>query len=101
MSGAMKEYIVYVKHVNGKRIQAGKMLTSSFIAGCHPADGNGNWKLVYFEFKASKRSAEAGENKLRSLNKKSLMDYVKKSNPEMLDLKFTINSNKITEELIY
>lgn len=77
------------------------MLTSSFIAGCHPSGNSENWKLVYFEFKANKRSAEAGEKKLRSLNKKSLMNYIRKSNPEMLDLKYTINSNKITEELIY
>ena len=94
----MKEYIVFVKLINGKKAAAGKMLTHRFISSYESGE---KWKLVYFEFKNSKRMAELKEKKLRSLNKKVLMEVVKRSNPELLDLKYTINRNNIFEELIY
>ena len=99
--GDMKEYIIFVRLVNDKKILTGKMLTNRFISPYYSGENMDGWKLVYFEFKANKRSAETREKKLRTLKKNILMDFVRKSNPELLDLKYTITGNKIIEELIY
>jgi len=98
---AMKEYIVYVKLINGKKAAACKMPAHMFISSCGLEENSNKWKLVYFEFKSTKRLAETKEKKLKSLNMKALIDIVKRSNPELLDLKYTINRNNITKELIY
>jgi len=97
----MKEYIVYVKLFNDKKNAVGKMLTHRFITSYKPETNGENWKLIYFEFKSTIRSAQAKEKKLRLLKKNILMDFVRRSNPELLDLKYTINSSNILEELIY
>jgi hypothetical protein len=97
----MKDYIVYVKLINDKKAATGKMPTHRFLSSFGRAVNGEKWKLVYFEFKSTKRAAEAKEKKLGSLNKKVLLDMVKISNPELLDLKYTINESSILEELIY
>jgi predicted GIY-YIG superfamily endonuclease len=58
-------------------------------------------KLIYFEIKKNIRIAQAAENKFKSLTRNKLIEMIRKSNPELLDLKNTLNQNDHLKELVY
>src|SRR4030095_1498751 len=101
----MNDYIVYVKTLNNKRLVVGKMKVSGFNELNRISENGGSFKLIYFEYRKNIRSAEMKEKKLKSLPRTKLIDEIKKSNPELLDLKHTIpppnQAGRNFEELIY
>jgi len=97
----MNEYIVYVKMLRNKRLVIGKMKSTAFNGGYELTKNNKGGKLIYFELKKNIKGAQAAENKFKSLTRNKLMEKIKNINPELLDLKQTINNNKYFKELIY
>ncbi|HEY3249803.1 MAG TPA: hypothetical protein VGK25_01665 [Ignavibacteria bacterium] len=97
----MNEYIIFVKLLKNKRLVIGRMKLSG-IKELNKIGLNGqSWKIIHLEFRKNIRSAEMRENKLKSLTRTRLLEEIRKSNPELLDLKHTIISRNFFEELIY
>jgi len=94
----MTEYIVYVKILKNNRLVIGKMR----LAALNDTNDNGTrGKLIYFEHKKNIRAAQAAENKFRSLTRNKLIEKIRNTNPELLDLKHTIHNSNHLKELIY
>jgi hypothetical protein len=89
----MNEYIVYVRLLRNKRLVIGKMRLAAFNAAADPTGNDLGGKLIYFELKKNMRAAVLIENKFRSLTRNKLMDKIRNINPELFDLKQTINNN--------
>ena len=88
--------------LKNKRLLIGKMKLSSFNATNNSAKNNKAGKIIYFELKKNIRGAQEVENKFRSLTRNKLIDKIRNINPELFDLKQTIDNNiNYLKELIY
>jgi predicted GIY-YIG superfamily endonuclease len=97
----VSEYIIYIKILKNNKIIIGKLRTSSLKDISANGSEKDSWKLIYFENKKGIRAAEMRERKLKSLNRKKLFEEIRKSNPELLDLKYTITNASLSEQSIY
>lgn len=89
----MTEYIVYVRMLRNKRLVIGKMRLAAFNTVAGSAGNSFGGKLIYFELKKSIRQAQAVENRFKSLTRNMLMDKIRNINPELSDLRQTIDYN--------
>jgi hypothetical protein len=97
----MTEYIVYVKIFRNKRLDIGKIKSARLNGSEKSNEKTSSGKLIYFEIKKNIRIAQAAENKFKSLTRNKLIEMIRKSNPELLDLKNTLNQNDHLKELVY
>jgi predicted GIY-YIG superfamily endonuclease len=87
-----REYIVYVKQLKSRKM----VVEVSNGNGLSPK-AQTDAKIVYYEVKTNAKTATAREKKLKSLNRTRLQELVRGSNPDMLDLRTTLNSGIINE----
>jgi len=97
----MTEYIVFVKILKNKRMVIGNMRLRDMNGINDPNERRQGSKLIYFEIKKNMRVAQAAENKFRSLTRNKLIEKIRNTNLELLDLKHTVYNTNHIKELIY
>jgi len=95
----MNEYILYIRMMKNGRIVIGKMRPNSLNGFLKKDTGAAGWKLIYFESRKSMRSAQMLERKFSSMTRASLLNEIRKSNPELLDLKYALSNTNLTQEV--
>jgi predicted GIY-YIG superfamily endonuclease len=97
----MSEYIVFVKIKKNNRIEIGtKKLNALNGPNAETRRAPGE-KVIYFERKKNIRAAMAAESKFKLLTRNRLIEKIRYTNPELLDLKHTIFDSEFLKESNY